>query len=194
MSVALIGLIVAAALVALIIVAIAVAASAITNRNRRHAAPPPATGYTTSAELANLVQHRQDHYREERKRILQMVHDGRLSGDEAERLLATLERETTTRACPHCSGEIHVSAIKCRHCRQFLVTPQRPTGPLTRSDDRILAGVCAGVAAHFGVDPSLVRILAVVLVLATGILPGLLAYLVMALVVPPAPGPRSAGV
>ena len=31
-----------------------------------------------------------------------------------------------------------------------------------RTDDRMLAGVCSGVAAHLGLDPTLVRILTVV--------------------------------
>jgi len=40
-----------------------------------------------------------------------------------------------------------------------------PTGPrkLTRSNDKMLGGVCAGVAEHLGVDPTIVRLLTVVL-------------------------------
>lgn len=44
-------------------------------------------------------------------------------------------------------------------------TPPRQTGPrrLVRSrDDRWLAGVCGGVAQYAGIDPNLVRLLAVV--------------------------------
>ncbi len=46
----------------------------------------------------------------------------------------------------------------------------------------MIAGVCGGLAEYFGIDPTLVRIAAVVLALANGV--GLLAYLVLWIVVP----------
>lgn len=40
---------------------------------------------------------------------------------------------------------------------------QGPTGRrMTRSHDKMLGGVCAGVADYFGIDPTIVRLLAVV--------------------------------
>ncbi len=61
-------------------------------------------------------------------------------------------------------------------------------------DERILAGVAGGFAERFDVDPSLVRVLWVVLVFVTGGL-FLLVYIAMALIVPEAPysGDRWAG-
>ncbi|MCP4361283.1 MAG: PspC domain-containing protein [Chloroflexi bacterium] len=54
---------------------------------------------------------------------------------------------------------------------------------LTRStDDRMIAGVAAGVAEYLNIDPVLVRILFVLLALAGG--PGVLIYLVLWLVMP----------
>jgi phage shock protein C len=55
---------------------------------------------------------------------------------------------------------------------------------LTRPrDDRKIAGVCSGLARYFGVDPVLVRILAVALLIwPTGL--GLVAYLVCWVVIP----------
>jgi phage shock protein PspC (stress-responsive transcriptional regulator) len=50
-------------------------------------------------------------------------------------------------------------------------------------DDRILAGVCGGLADRLGIDPSVVRIVWVLLTFASGGL-FLLVYIVMALVVP----------
>ena len=56
---------------------------------------------------------------------------------------------------------------------------------LTRSkNDAKIAGVCAGLGEYFNVDPTLVRILFVVLALAGG--PGLIAYIILWLVVPEA--------
>lgn len=60
-----------------------------------------------------------------------------------------------------------------------------PIGPrrLTRSvDDRMIAGVCGGVARYLGVDPTLVRVGTALLTLAGGI--GIAAYLVAWLLLP----------
>ncbi len=51
--------------------------------------------------------------------------------------------------------------------------------------DRQLAGVCGGLADYFGIDPTIVRILFVLLALAGG--PGLIFYIILALVIPEAP-------
>ena len=51
------------------------------------------------------------------------------------------------------------------------------------SDDRMVAGVCAGIADYFGIDPTLVRLIFVFGALGT--VSGLFwAYLIMAIVVP----------
>ena len=55
-------------------------------------------------------------------------------------------------------------------------------------DDRVIAGVCGGVAVRFALDPSLVRVLWVVLALVTAIFPLLVLYVIMAAVVPEEPG------
>jgi phage shock protein C len=54
---------------------------------------------------------------------------------------------------------------------------------LMRSEtDRMLAGVCGGIAAYLGVDPVLVRLGFVVLLLASGI--GIPIYLILWLIMP----------
>lgn len=56
--------------------------------------------------------------------------------------------------------------------------------------DRIILGVCGGLGKHFDVDPTIVRILFVLLVFADGI--GFLAYIIMAFLIPAEPaGPRN---
>lgn len=52
----------------------------------------------------------------------------------------------------------------------------------TSESDKVLAGVCGGLAQEWDLDPTLVRVLYVVLTLVTGIVPGLVVYLVLALV------------
>jgi phage shock protein C len=62
-------------------------------------------------------------------------------------------------------------------------------------DDRIVAGVAAGVAESLDADPSVVRVVWAVLIVLTGGL-ALLVYVVMAIVVPERPAgmePRSGG-
>jgi phage shock protein C len=52
------------------------------------------------------------------------------------------------------------------------------------SQDRVLAGVCGGLAAYMNLDPTLVRVLYVVLSLFTVFFPGFLLYIILALIVP----------
>lgn len=61
-------------------------------------------------------------------------------------------------------------------------------GRLMRSrEDRVIAGVCGGIAHWLGWDPTLVRILYVVVsVLSVGF-PGTIAYIILWLVMPKAP-------
>ena len=60
---------------------------------------------------------------------------------------------------------------------------------LSRSrTDKFVGGVCGGIAAYFNVDPTLVRIIAVVLALVGG--GGVLAYL-LAWLIMPKPGPAA---
>lgn len=49
-------------------------------------------------------------------------------------------------------------------------------------NDKVLAGVCSGMAASFGVDPVIVRLLFVVGTLVTGFVPGLVVYVAAALI------------
>jgi phage shock protein C len=54
-------------------------------------------------------------------------------------------------------------------------------------DDRVLAGVCAGLADRLDLDPALVRIGYAIFALVTGIFPLLVLYVIMAVVVPEGP-------
>ena len=55
-------------------------------------------------------------------------------------------------------------------------------------NDRMLAGVCGGIAEYLNIDPSLVRLLFVILAIPTGVFPLLLAYIIMCVIVPRNPG------
>ena len=55
---------------------------------------------------------------------------------------------------------------------------------LTRSDDSMFLGVAAGLAEYTNLDPTLIRLMFVLFTLAGG--PGLIAYVILALVMPKA--------
>lgn len=56
---------------------------------------------------------------------------------------------------------------------------------LYRSRNNVLiAGVCAGLAEHFGQDPTLWRLAFVLFLLLTGIMPGVLIYAIAWIAIP----------
>ena len=55
---------------------------------------------------------------------------------------------------------------------------------LTRSKEKMIAGVLAGLADYINMDPSILRILYVVLSIASIGFPGLIAYIVMWIIIP----------
>ena len=55
-------------------------------------------------------------------------------------------------------------------------------------DDRIIAGVCGGLADRFNADPSLVRLAAAAVWLLTGIVPVTVLYVLAVIIVPEEPG------
>lgn len=55
---------------------------------------------------------------------------------------------------------------------------------LLRSNDQVIAGVCAGIAEYFGWDIALVRILYLVLSIVSAGFPGGLIYIILWIVMP----------
>jgi len=65
------------------------------------------------------------------------------------------------------------------------------TKRLYRSNkDRMIAGVCGGLAEYFNIDPVIIRIIAVILLLPGG-LPGFVPYVILWIVVPVNPNPSA---
>ena len=55
---------------------------------------------------------------------------------------------------------------------------------LYRSSNRILACVCGGIAEYLNIDPTVVRVLYIVLSFFSAAFPGLLLYLILLLFIP----------
>ncbi len=105
-----------------------------------------------------------------------------------------------TKLCPYCAEEIQYQAIKCKHCNSWL-DPNHPNSPLSQggvnplgsfanrplirsSTDRMVFGVCGGMAAYLGVNLALLRVSVALATLFTGVLPGLVTYMICVIVIP----------
>ncbi len=50
--------------------------------------------------------------------------------------------------------------------------------------DKVIAGVCGGIAVHLNVDPVLVRLVYILLTFGTGLGPGLIVYFIAWIIIP----------
>lgn len=63
--------------------------------------------------------------------------------------------------------------------------PPGGTRRLFRSrQHKLIAGVCGGIAEYLDVDPTIIRVLYVIVSILTGVVPGLLAYIILMFIVP----------
>jgi phage shock protein C len=90
--------------------------------------------------------------------------------------------------CPQCGNEYTEPVNYCCHCGTSLQqkAANRPPKRLTLSrTDKKIAGVCAGFAQYLDLDPTLVRLIWVIMALFVGW--GVVGYLVAWIVMPEAP-------
>ena len=88
--------------------------------------------------------------------------------------------------CSRCSREIDADSAFCRYCGAAIGGPPPLPRRLTRLPEQgKVAGVCAGLAAYFNTDSTLVRLAWVVLSIVPGaIVGGIVAYLIAWVVLP----------
>jgi len=55
------------------------------------------------------------------------------------------------------------------------------------SKNKKISGVCSGIAEYFDLDPSLIRLAWIIVTVLTGVLPGIIAYILAAIVIPQSP-------
>ena len=97
--------------------------------------------------------------------------------------------------CPTCSKDIAVGSKFCYNCGAKQAESGAPglspaTGTTKRlmrsSTDKKIAGVCAGLADYFDMDPTIIRVVWLLCVVCGGV--GVLAYVILWIVLPVAPG------
>jgi phage shock protein C len=102
--------------------------------------------------------------------------------------------------CTKCGVQMDDTARYCSGCgtasqmhQQQQAFYSEPYKPLVRlRNGSWIAGVCAGLARYWGLDPALVRILFVALALCP-VLPAIIPYIVCWIIMPQEPEPQSAG-
>jgi len=95
--------------------------------------------------------------------------------------------------CSNCQKDIAAGSRFCCNCGakqpetgSAYIPPAPVTKRLVRSiNDRKIAGVCAGVADYFDLDPTIVRVVWLLATLVPG--PNIIAYIVMWIAVPEGP-------
>ena len=90
--------------------------------------------------------------------------------------------------CNYCGKSIQDDANVCAYCGRRIGVSGAPRKRLLRSRaNRKVAGVCAGLADYVDMDQTLMRLLWAVITVMSGIVPGIIAYLVAWIVMPEEP-------
>ena|SRR5215475_6393269 len=89
--------------------------------------------------------------------------------------------------CNACGKAIADDARFCAYCGAFVGQPVVPRKLLRSRSDRKIAGVCAGLAQHTDLDPTLMRFIWALVTIMSGIFPGLVVYVIAWIVIPEEP-------
>ncbi len=95
--------------------------------------------------------------------------------------------------CPNCRREIAEYSNFCYFCGARQPRAQAAQGAPKRlmrsSVDSKIAGVCGGLAEYMDADSTVVRLIWVLVVIFTGLVPGVVAYAIAWILMPQAPLP-----
>jgi len=82
--------------------------------------------------------------------------------------------------CKNCGKELKEDDKYCPSCG----TPVNIEKLYRSKQDAKLLGVCGGLGEYFNIDSNLIRLITAILILSTGIIPGLLIYFIAGMIIP----------
>jgi len=89
--------------------------------------------------------------------------------------------------CNACGKAIADDGRFCTYCGAGVGNPPAVKRLIRLRSDRKIAGVCAGLARYLALDVVLVRVLVVFITFVSGIMPGVVAYILAWIIVPEEP-------
>ncbi len=90
----------------------------------------------------------------------------------------------STKACPFCAETIKDKAKKCRYCGSRLDGNPLRDEWYKLEDGRKIAGVCSGLAHHFNISATLLRLAFVIATFVPGFGVGPLIYITLWIILP----------
>jgi len=91
---------------------------------------------------------------------------------------------------PHVAGKVQMSRVQAK--RRIAEEPETPSGAVRRlyrsGRDKVLGGVCGGIAEYLGIDPVVIRILWIIMCFLWGV--GILLYIICWIIIPRNPKHR----
>ncbi|HYD49244.1 MAG TPA: PspC domain-containing protein [Terriglobales bacterium] len=94
------------------------------------------------------------------------------------------------KACPYCAESIRAEASKCRYCGSMLANSALSATWYRTHHNKMIGGVCAGLAEQFCISVTALRLAAVVLAL-LGAGWGIVLYVVLWIIMPVRDGSAS---
>ena len=85
-----------------------------------------------------------------------------------------------TKKCKNCGETLSEDDKYCPSCG----TPINVKKLYRSKTDARILGICGGLGEYFNIDSNLIRLIAALLILSTGVMPGLIIYFIAGIIIP----------